>query len=46
VGKPEEKRPRRKWDIKMDLLEVGRESMEWIDMAQDRDRWWCRIWRS
>jgi hypothetical protein len=34
-------RPRRRWDdnIKMDLQEVGWEGMDWIDMAQDRDRW-------
>ena len=23
----------------MDLQEVGRESIDWIDLAQDRDRW-------
>ena len=30
-----------RWEdnIKMDLQEVGRGSMDWIDMAQDRDRW-------
>jgi hypothetical protein len=46
VGKPEGKRPlgrfRRRWEdnIKMDLQEVGwRGSMEWVDLAQDRDRW-------
>jgi hypothetical protein len=45
VGKPEGKRPlgrpRRKWEdiIKMDLQEVGVECGEWIDSAQDRDRW-------
>ena len=45
VGKPEGKmplgRPRRRWEdnIKMDLQEVGRESMDWIELAQDRDRW-------
>jgi hypothetical protein len=45
VGKPEGKRPlgrtRRRWDdnIKMDLPEVGCGGMDWIDMAQDRDRW-------
>ena len=34
-------RPRRRWedDIKMDIQEVGCGSMDWIDMAQDRDKW-------
>jgi hypothetical protein len=45
VGRPEGRRPlgrpRRRWedDIKMDLQEVGWEDVDWIDMAQDRDRW-------
>ena len=26
-------------NIKMDLQEVGCEDMDWIDLAQDRDRW-------
>ena len=45
VGKPEGKRPpgrpRRRWDnnITMDLQEVGCEGMDWIELAQDRDRW-------
>ena len=45
VGKPEGKRPFGssilRWDdnIKMDLREVGCGSMDWIDLAQDRDRW-------
>ena len=34
-------RPRRRWEdnIKMDIQEVGCEGMDWIDVAQDRDRW-------
>jgi hypothetical protein len=43
VGKPEGKRPlgrsRRRWDIKMDLQEVGCGSVDWIELAQNRDRW-------
>jgi hypothetical protein len=47
VGKPEGKRslgrPRRRWvdNIKMDLREVGWDGMDWIDLAQDRDRCEC-----
>ena len=34
-------RPGYRWEdnIKMDLQEVGCESMDWVDLAQDRDRW-------
>jgi len=44
LGKPEGKRqlgrPRHRWEdnIKMDLQEVGW-GMDWIELAQDRDRW-------
>jgi len=45
VGKPEGKRPlwrpRRRWEdnIKMDLQEVGGSCEDWMEFAQDRDRW-------
>jgi hypothetical protein len=44
VGKPEGKRPlgrpRRRWvdNIKIDLREIGWDGMDWIDLAQNRDR--------
>jgi hypothetical protein len=45
VGKPEGRRPlgkpRRRWlyNISMDLVEVGWGDVDWIGLAQDRDRW-------
>jgi hypothetical protein len=45
VGKPERKRPlgrpRRGWvdNIRMDLGEVEWYDVDWIDLAQDRNRW-------
>jgi hypothetical protein len=45
VGKPEGKRPlgrpRRRWkdNIKMDLQEVGGGCGDWMELAQDKDRW-------
>jgi hypothetical protein len=45
VGKPQEKRPlgrpRRRWvdNIKMGLLEIGMNVVDWIGLAQDRYRW-------
>ena len=45
VGKPEGKRPlgrpRRRWEdnIKMDIKEVGGGCEDWMELAQDGDRW-------
>jgi hypothetical protein len=45
MGKPEGKkplgRPRRRWEvgIRMDLREIGLGCVDWIRLAQDRDRW-------
>jgi hypothetical protein len=45
MGKPEGKRllgrPRHRWEdgIRMDLKEIGWGSVDWIQLAQDRDRW-------
>jgi len=45
MGKPEGKRPlgrpRRRWEdnVKMDLREVGEGRGDWMELAQDRDRW-------
>jgi hypothetical protein len=45
VGKPEGKRPlgrpRRRWEdgVRMDLREIGLGCVDWIRLAQDKDRW-------
>jgi hypothetical protein len=47
IVKSEEKRPlgrpRSRWvyNGRMDLTEIGFEVMDWIDLVQDRDRWWA-----
>jgi hypothetical protein len=48
VGKPEGKRPlgrpRSRWEdgIRMDVREIGGGSIDWIELAQDRD-WWRAV---
>jgi hypothetical protein len=45
VGKPEGKGPlgrtRRRWvdTIRMDILDIGWSGVDWIGLAQDRDKW-------
>jgi hypothetical protein len=49
VGKPEGRRPlgipRCRWgeNMKMDLHEVGCGVVDWINLAQNRDRWWALV---
>jgi hypothetical protein len=49
VGKPEVKRPLGRTgrgcvdNLKMDRREIGWSCMDWIDLAQDRDRWMALV---
>jgi hypothetical protein len=49
VGRPEGRRPlgrrRRRWEdnIRIDPREIECESVDWIHLAQDRDRWWALL---
>jgi hypothetical protein len=40
-GKRPKGRPRRGWidNIKIDLVEIGWDGVDWIDLAQNRDKW-------
>ena len=44
VGKPEGKRPlrrpRRRWE---DSIKMGCGGLDWIDVAEERDRWWAVV---
>jgi hypothetical protein len=43
VGKPEGKRRRWVENIKIDLIEIGCDGMDWIELAQDRDKWRAHV---
>ena len=49
MGKPEGKmplgRPRRRWEdnFKMDIQEVGGSRGDWMELAQDNNRWWALV---
>jgi hypothetical protein len=49
VGRPEGRRPlgrpgrRLEENIKMDLWEIGFADVDWINLAQDRARWWASV---
>jgi hypothetical protein len=49
VRKPEGNRPlrisRHRWEdnIRMDLMEIGWEGVDWMQLVQDRDQWWALV---
>ena len=49
VGKPEGRRPhgkpKRRWDdnIQIDLPQMGCGGMDWMELTQDKDRWWALV---
>ena len=49
MRRPEGKKPlgrhRHRWEdnIKMDLQEVGWGGMDWLELAEGRDRWWVLV---
>jgi hypothetical protein len=39
IGKRPPRRPRRRWEyIRMNLKEIGREGVDWMHLAQDKDQ--------
>jgi len=40
-GKRTLRRPRRRWEN--NIKEVGCEGMDWIELAEDKDRWWALV---
>jgi hypothetical protein len=44
-GKRSLRRPRHRWEynIKLNNQEVGLGDIDWIDLAQDRERWWALV---
>jgi hypothetical protein len=44
-GKEPIRKPRRTWvdNIKLDLAETGWLGMDWVALAQDRDKWWALV---
>jgi hypothetical protein len=44
-GKRPLRRPTCRWEdnIKMDIKDMGWESVNWINLAQDRDQWWALV---
>jgi hypothetical protein len=49
VGRPEGKRPleisQRRWEdnIRMDFREIACEAVDWMNLDQDRDKWWALV---
>jgi hypothetical protein len=49
IGKPEGKRPlgrsRSRWkdNVRMDLMDIGWEGVDWMHLAEDRNQWWALV---
>jgi hypothetical protein len=44
-GRKARERPRRRWvdNIRMDIRVIGWSGVDWVGVAQDRDRWWALV---